>query len=338
MDALDAPFELDTHQAGGSEVFVHPSIGIALGNPDQTQGDVDELLRNADVAMYIAKGRGKRRYEFFEPSMHTGVLERLALKRDLSRAFERSEFVLHYQPIIDLTSSALVGLEALIRWKHPERGLVEPAAFVPLAEETGLIRPIGHWVLGEACARANKWGEDARGTREPLSVNVNLSPSQLQEPGLVGEVAGALARSGLAPSQLVLEITETVLMQDTEVTIRRLRRLKDLGVRLAIDDFGTGYSSLGYLQRFPIDIIKVAKPFVDNLERGKDESALVRAILKLADAFGLQTVAEGIEREAQLERLQTMGCALGQGFHFARPMNADKADALVRALPTVPSG
>ena len=337
IDALDSPFVLDTREAGGSEVFVHPSIGIALGSADKTPGDVGELLRNADVAMYIAKGRGKRRYEFFEPSMHTGVLERLALKRDLSRAFERGEFVLHYQPIVDLDGGALVGLEALIRWQHPERGLVAPAAFVPLAEETGLIRPIGHWVLREACRRAVSWS-DARGGREPLSVNVNLSPSQLQEPGLVGEVAAALSRSGLAPSQLVLEITETVLMQDTEVTIRRLRRLKDLGVRLAIDDFGTGYSSLGYLQRFPIDIIKVAKPFVDNLERGEDESALVRAILKLADAFGLQTVAEGIEREGQLERLQAMGCALGQGFHFARPLEPNAADALVRESPVVPSG
>ena len=238
IDTLAAPFALDT-PAGGSEVFVQPSIGIALGSTGGASAGAGELLRNAEVAMSIAKDRGKRRYEFFEPSMHTGIVERMALKRDLSHALERGEFVLHYQPIIALATGELTGLEALIRWHHPERGLVPPAAFVPLAEETGQIRPIGHWVLGEACRQAAGWGE-TRGARRPLSVNVNLSPLQLQEPGFVGEVAAALSRSGLAPSQLLLEITETVLMQDTEVTIRRLRRLKDLGVRLAIDDFGTG--------------------------------------------------------------------------------------------------
>ena len=321
IDSLEAPFVLE-----GKEVFVHASVGVALGHGGhgETSGD---LLRNADLAMYIAKGQGKRRYEFFTPSMHSGAIAPLKLKADLQRALEHGEFVLHYQTIVQLEGGRIVGMEALVRWRHPERGLQAPDEFMPLAEETGLVRPMGGWVLREACSRMRSWqttlGRD-------LTITVNLSPRQVSEPTLVKEVAAALRESGLAASSLVLEITETVLMGDTEATSGKLGRLKGLGVRLAIDDFGTGYSSLDYLKRLPIDMIKVAKPFVDDVTKGSEQAALAQAIIRLGDTFGLETVAEGIEHEEQTDRLRELGCPLGQGFFFSVPLEVTEAKALLR--------
>jgi EAL domain-containing protein (putative c-di-GMP-specific phosphodiesterase class I) len=252
--------------------------------------------------------------------MQAEVLERLELEGDLQRALERGELVLFYQPIVALRNGGLAGFEALVRWRHPNRGLVAPAAFIPVAEETGLIVEIGRFVLREACRQAAAWAIE-HPTGGQRSMNVNLSGRQLDDPRLVDDVADVLAETGLTPSSLVLEITETVLMQDTEVTMERLQALKALGVRLAVDDFGTGYSSLRYLRRFPIDVLKIAKPFVDGLAGGEG-TAVARAIVDLGAGLGLEIVAEGIEHSAQLEQLQRLTCRLGQGFYFQRPLDA----------------
>jgi diguanylate cyclase (GGDEF)-like protein len=303
-----------------NEVFITTSIGIASGREE-----ADDLLRNADVAMYKAKASGKDRYEVFEPGMHAAAVARLELEADLQRALERDELVLHYQPLVALATGAILGLEALVRWRHPRRGLVPPMDFIPLTEETGLIMPIGRWILGEACRQLARWQ-----VHEPdLVMNVNLSGCQLQSPGLEHDVRSALETSGVAPASLVLEITETTLMHDSEASVGRLQALKRLGVRLAIDDFGTGYSSLRYLHRFPIDLLKIPKPFVDSLAARDDEGVLVRSIVALSSNLGLATVAEGIEEPLQITRLLEHGCALGQGFLFSRPVEADAATALL---------
>jgi diguanylate cyclase (GGDEF)-like protein len=308
--ALGEPFSVL-----GREVFVSASIGIAYG-----QNDAQDLLRNADVAMYRAKRSGEAgAYATFEPSMHAAVVERLEIEADLRRAIERDELVLHYQPIIELVSGRVVGLEALLRWAHPRRGLVMPFEFIPLAEETRLILDLGRWVLHEACRQAAQWHADPRMGRPWVSVNV--SGLQLLDGSLDAEVAAALAASALDPASLMLEITETVLVQDVAAAVDRLERLRALGVSIAIDDFGTGYSSLRYIRRFPADILKIAKPFIDDLHDESD-AALVRTIIALADSLGLCTVAEGIEHRQQLARLSELGCTLGQGYLFARPLAA----------------
>jgi diguanylate cyclase (GGDEF)-like protein len=315
--ALQVPFMVHD-----KEVHVSASIGIATGGKGP-----DDLMRNADLAMYRAKAHGKGRYELFEPEMHVAVLERLELEVDLRRATELGEFVLHYQPVVELQSGRIVGVEALVRWRHPERGLVPPIEFIPLAEETRLILPIGRWVMREACHRAAGW-QDELGADAP-SVCVNLSAEQLAEPSIVDEITEALQTTRVDPRSLILEITETVLMQDTEPTIAKLRALKALGVRLAVDDFGTGYSSLQYLKRFPIDILKIAKSFVDGLGPAGGDVALARAIIDLADSFALQVVAEGIEHASQGPRLLELGCRLGQGFHYFRPMELEAIGTLL---------
>jgi diguanylate cyclase (GGDEF)-like protein len=312
IEALNPPFEIR-----GREVFVSASVGVVVGS-----GRGEELLRNADVAMYRAKAEGKGRCALFEPSMRAEVLDRIELEADLQRAVARNELVVHYQPVVSLADGSLAAFEALVRWRHPTRGLLAPLSFIPLAEETELIIDIGRWVLEESCAQAQRWG---------TSVSVNLSGKQLGQSDLVEVVARALARSGLAPERLWLEITETVLMHDTEATIERLRALKALGVRLAVDDFGTGYSSLRYLRRFPIDLLKMAKPFVDGLNASPEGTALAKTILELGHSLGLRTVAEGIEGAAELAQLRRLGCELGQGFLFAEPLSADDAGALLRA-------
>jgi len=305
------------------EVFVSASIGIAYG-----QSDAESLLRNADVAMYRAKRSGEAgAYAIFEPSMHAAVVERLEVEADLRRAIERNELVLHYQPIIELASGRVVGLEALLRWAHPQRGLVMPFEFIPLAEETRLIVELGRWALREACRQAAHWRDDPQ-TGGPW-VSVNLSGLQLLDDSLDAEVAAALADSGLDPAGLVLEITETVLVQDVAAAVERLENLRALGVSIAIDDFGTGYSSLRYIRRFPADMLKIAKPFVDGLHDETD-TALVRTIIALADGLGLRTVAEGIEDSGQLARLCDLGCTVGQGYHFARPLAPEVATGLLR--------
>jgi diguanylate cyclase (GGDEF)-like protein/PAS domain S-box-containing protein len=321
LTALEPPFE-----RGGKELFVHASVGIAVSTPESlTPGD---LLRNADVSMYTAKSNGKNRVEVFEPSMHAAALARLALKGDLERALERGEFALLYQPIIHLMSSQVTGVEALLRWHHPRRGVVGPTEFIPVAEETGLIIPLGRWVLDEACRQAVAWDLESQ---TPLRMSVNVSGRQIHHPGFADEVARTLASTGFDPARLTLELTESVLMQDVEVTAATLAELKALGVRLAIDDFGTGYSSLSYLRRFPIDELKIDRSFVATVSIGPDQSALVRSILKLGDTLHLETVAEGIEEADQLAELRGLGANLGQGFFFAKPLTSEAISALLTA-------
>ncbi len=312
----------------GKEVFVSASIGIARTEDGATS---DELVRNADVAMYIAKTRGKGCYVLFEPQMHAAALERLDLEADLRRATERNEFFLQYQPIISLTGGEVCGTEALVRWRRSGRGTVPPIVFIPVAEETGLIVEIGRWVLQEACRQGARWTQE-RGV--PVRVTVNLSGRQLQEPGIVADVRDALRASGFTPADLVLEITESILMQHVDVSLERLTQLKQLGVSLAIDDFGTGYSSLSYLQRYPIDILKIDKAFVDTIDKGGDGAVLASAIVALGETLRLDTVAEGIETEAQRGMLMELGCEFGQGFLFAPPLSPDDLSGLMRLRGT----
>jgi diguanylate cyclase (GGDEF)-like protein/PAS domain S-box-containing protein len=324
IEALRPPFEVD-----GKRTFVYASIGIAMSGDTGGQ-HAQELLRNADVAMFTAKRRGKGSYEFFEADMHTAALQRLELKAELEQALDLGQFLIHYQPAVDLANGLITGVEALVRWKHPERGIVPPLDFIPLAEETGLIVPIGNWVLREACKQARAW-HLAYPDNPALYVGVNLSGRQLQDPAVVGDVQSALDEAGLPASSLILEITETVLLQDAEAAASTLSALKDIGVQLAIDDFGTGYSSLGYLDRFPVDIVKIAKPFIDNVAHGPDESAVTAAMITLGGTLGLKTVAEGIEDADQLAELRALSCDQGQGFYLARPVAADAVRQLLAA-------
>ena len=313
-------------QLEGREVFMTASIGIATASGEGTGSD---LLRNADVAMYVAKAGGKSRYEHFAEEMHGKALERLELQGELRRALDRGgEFTLLYQPIVELQSGEVTGVEALVRWLHPERGTLSPGQFIPLAEETGLIVPLGRWVVREACRQAQLW-QGGCGTERALTLTVNVSGYQLQYEGVVDDVRDALADSGLDPRHLVLEITESVLMQENDMILKRLRALKELGVRLAIDDFGTGYSSLGYLQRFPIDILKIDKAFVDDIGSSATEPALVRAIIALGETLRLQTIAEGIELQQQWDGLHQLGCQMGQGYLFARPVSVSEIGMLL---------
>jgi diguanylate cyclase (GGDEF)-like protein/PAS domain S-box-containing protein len=326
LEALEGPFHLEDQ-----DVFVRASIGIATAQPERATGPegAEELLRNADVAMYIAKEAGKGRYQIFESEMHDTALRRLELKADLQRAVDNDEFVLHYQPVIKLATDEVEGVEALVRWRHPVRGLVPPLDFIPLAEETGLIVPIGAWVLREACSQAKEL-HGRHPSRSPVHVAVNLSARQLQRHEIVEEIAQTLSETGLEPNHLVLEITESVMMQDMGLSIQRLTELKELGVQLAVDDFGTGYSSLNYIRRFPVDILKVDKSFVDGVNEGGEESALTAAIIELAGILKLRPVAEGIERADQLAKLLELRCELGQGYYFSQPVPIEEIDALLR--------
>ena len=281
---------------------------------------IDDLLRNADLAMYSAKSDIKGTCRFFEPAMHIALLGRLEAKRELQLAIERGEFELYYQPIVDLSTGAFISLEALIRWRHPTRGLVFPDEFIPLAEETGAIVSIGRWVLGEACNEAAKL-ERLAGTAAP-TVSVNISGRQLQEPGLVGDILKALREADLAPEKLIIEITETVMISDVDLALDKLHELAEHGIQLAVDDFGSGYSSLNYIRRFPIDFLKIDRAFTTDLSKSAEVSALTKTILDLAHILGVKAVAEGIERPDQLERLQQLGCELGQGYLFMKPREA----------------
>lgn len=321
IEALRAPFELD-----GKEVYVSGSAGVVcVAHGSQ---DADGLLRDADVAMYHAKARGKGRWELFEPGMHTAAVERLTLQADLQRALERQELRVHYQPSVDLGSGQITGVEALIRWQHPERGLIAPAQFVPLAEESGLIVPIGAWVLAESCRQWRAW-TDAYPDRQPLTVSVNVSARQLAASGFTESVERLLAEVGMRPSYLVLEITESSLMHDVDAVSERLHMLRRLGVRIAVDDFGTGYNSLTYLQRLPVDILKIDKSFVDAITEDPEKAALAGAIIGLGESLRLETLAEGIERPEQLAGLRTLGCQSGQGFIFSRAVVANEVAVML---------
>jgi predicted signal transduction protein with EAL and GGDEF domain len=321
LEILREPFLVE-----GRELSVGGSIGIAVH--EGTAASTDDLLRDADVAMYCAKNRGRDRYELFEPSMHTRTVQLFELNADLQKGLDQGQFVLHYQPILDLAAQDLRGVEALVRWQHPERGLLPPSEFIPAAEQSGLIVPLGAWVLSEACRQMRHWREEFPGSEPFLSVN--LSPRQLLEPDLVRNVRDVLDETGLDPGALVLEITEGALLQGVEETRRKLTDLKELGVRLAIDDFGSGSSSLAYMGEFPVDILKIDRAFIrgmsDNPEEGR---MLVQAILDLARALRLETVAEGIELQEQLSALLTSGCASGQGFFFAEPVTSDRIAGLL---------
>jgi diguanylate cyclase (GGDEF)-like protein/PAS domain S-box-containing protein len=321
---LEKPFQIE-----GKDLFVRASIGIVnLDMESADDGEVEDLLRSADVAMYIAKERGKGQYQIYEPAMHDRLLGRLELKADLQRALDQGEFALAYQPVVDLRTGAIMGVEALLRWRHPARGMVAPAEFVPLAEETGQIIQIGQWVLWEACRYAAAL---RRGVAPSLHVAVNLSARQLQDPSLLESMRGMLDDTGLDPAALVIEITESVMMRDMDTAIKRLHELKALGVQLAIDDFGTGYSSLNYIRRFPVDILKIDKSFIDGVGNGGQGQglALTTAMVDLAVILKLRPVAEGIERIEQLDRLRKMGCGLGQGYLFSAPVEPRELEPLI---------
>ena len=303
VDTIGAPFDLDGHQ-----VVIGVSVGIALAPTDAT--DTMQLHRAADLALYRAKTDGRGAYRFFEPAMDQRVLARRALELDLHKALANEEFVLHYQPIINLATERISGFEALIRWNHPGRGMPPPADFIPFAEETTKIAPIGEWVLRTACEEAAKWPSD-------VSVAVNVSPVQFRTSNLYEAVTPELSRSGLAADRLELEITESALLWNEEFAVETLRRLRALGVRIAMDDCGTGHSSLIYLRRFPFDKIKIDRSFIQDLSNKKDARAIVRALVKLAGSLGLGTTAEGVETLGQRNYLKRIGCLSAQGYFFS---------------------
>ncbi|MFI7539882.1 putative bifunctional diguanylate cyclase/phosphodiesterase [Actinoplanes sp. NPDC049599] len=322
LEAIREPFEIN-----GKEAYVSCSVGVAHSVAAGHTGQ--ELMVSADLAMYQAKKQGKDRYEIFEPAMQAVFQAGLQMEADLRRAVVRHEFELRYQPIVHLKTGETTGLEALVRWQHPERGIIPPLDFIPLAEETGMIVPIGEWVLREACRQAARWNERRGEGKRPLTVSVNLSAVQLDQADLPEVVASALSNSGLPATSLVIELTESLLVDHRPSTLHQLEKIKSLGVRLAIDDFGTGYSSLAYLRRFPIDIIKIDKSFVDDVGDVPAAAALTLGIIQLGQALHLSTIAEGIEDADQLSELTDGNCELGQGYYFAEPLNeADMGELL----------
>jgi diguanylate cyclase (GGDEF)-like protein/PAS domain S-box-containing protein len=329
MDALEAPISID-----GTEVFVHASLGIVTGSGAsgarvQDERSETQLLVDADLAMYEAKRQGRGLFRFYAPSMQEGVQDRLTMRSDLKRGLANNEFFLHYQPIFDIETEAIVGVEALVRWRHPERGLIPPLAFIPAAEQTGLILELGRWVLREACAQAAQW-QDSEGRPGPY-VSVNVAGAQLRQPSFIDDVRSALTDAGLDPGRLVVEMTESSLIDETDESVMRLERLHDLGIQLAIDDFGTGYSSLSYLRRFNMDILKIDKSFVDELGHDDKRSALVAAMVGMGSSLGMKVVAEGIEERMQLEDLRELRCDLGQGYLIAKPLPPEELAALLGA-------
>jgi diguanylate cyclase (GGDEF)-like protein len=321
LDVLAEPFVLQGMEH--TPLSVAASIGIATG----PRANADELLRDADVALYKAKQAGKGRYVIFHPQMQVAVQDRLALEIELRRALERDgEFYVEYQPIFDLTTAEMTSAEALLRWRHPERGLIEPSTFIPIAEETGLVVPLGRLVLNQSCRQAGQWV--AEGLDIPVSVNV--SGHQLAYEGFPSDVAAALAQGSLAPHMLTLELTETALMHDAEAVAAQLAKLKDMGVRVAIDDFGTGYSPLTYLRVLPVDSLKIDRSFVAGMTNSPQASAIVNSLVQLGKKLGLDVVAEGIEEPSQLARLRQQRCDLGQGFVYSRPVGARDIERLWR--------
>ena len=320
INSLRKPTQIGEH-------LVRTGFSIGLATSATCAASGIGMLRAADMAMYVAKTGGKGRLEVFQPSHHTAHMERDAVRGELSGALDGEQLELHYQPIVDVLTERVVGFEALLRWRHPERGLISPLEFIPLAEETGLIVPIGRWVLQEATRQAAAWQN--RSPLGRLRMSVNVSVRQFQHPDLVGDVADALQRSGLDPSLLTLEITESLFAQDIEETTRKIELLKDKGCRLALDDFGTGYSSLSYLRRFPIDTLKIDKSFIDGVTTSPEGRAVVAAIAQLGQTLHLEVVAEGMETAEQVQALRELDCPLGQGYYFSKPLVAGDAVKLL---------
>jgi EAL domain-containing protein (putative c-di-GMP-specific phosphodiesterase class I) len=310
-------FETPVH-AADELVPVHLSVGIA---DSRRTRDPDELIREADLAMYQAKTSGKGRFAFFDPPMAAAMLRRHDLKKELASAIERREIVVEYQPIVDLETGRISAGEALVRWEHPVRGRIGPAEFIPLAEESGLIRAIGRYVLEQTCRQARRWEAVAPGD-PPLRLHVNLSAAELRDPDLIAGVQAMLEEFGLPPERLALEITETELLDDAVASAARFGELRALGIRIALDDFGTGYSSLSYLHSLPLDSLKIAKPFVDGLDGDGRDGSFIGVIVELARKLGLDVIAEGIETPAQLDALRDLGVEFGQGFLIGRPAAA----------------
>jgi diguanylate cyclase (GGDEF)-like protein/PAS domain S-box-containing protein len=345
VNALARPIDVQP----GRTVTVGASIGIAVRMRVEER---DELMRNADVALYEAKTRARGRWVVYDPAMHSALVDKVSLEADLRAAIERcqlahrpglektgtyprfgespqqSQISVAYQPIVDMTSNRLTGFEALVRWMHPERGVIAPTTFVPVAEESGLVIALGRWVLRTACYQASAWNLRSK---HPVTVTVNLSGRQLQDEALALDVEAALRESGLHSSNLILEMTESVIMHESSTALARLHELKALGVRLAIDDFGTGYSSLSHLQQFPVDILKIDRSFLHKMHQGGNDAALVRTIIALAKLLSLRTIAEGVEDTEQQEQLRALGCDSAQGFLFGHPMTVQEVDKLMRS-------
>jgi diguanylate cyclase (GGDEF)-like protein/PAS domain S-box-containing protein len=328
-EALRAPLNVD-----GRQIKASVSIGVAIGGARAPSKDAQALIRDADLAMYAAKQSGPGREMVFAQEMYHAAVQRLDLLGDLHRALEDQQFSAHYQPIVSLAHETIVGLEALVRWEHPEHGLLPPSTFLPLAEETGLMVDLGRFVLREACRNLRRW-QLADPRWEELYMSVNLSTREVHDPDLVNSVKEVLEETGVTPQSLVLEITEGVLLETDDEAIDRLKALNALGVRLAVDDFGTGYSALSYLQRFPMDILKIDKSFIDQLGEHDGQARLVNGIIELARGVNLQTVAEGIETSQQADALRGMHAGLGQGFHFARPLRPEDVDSVLGARPLI---
>jgi diguanylate cyclase (GGDEF)-like protein len=316
----------EPHTVDGSEVFASASIGIALSNREYESAE--NVLRDADIAMYRAKALGKARYAVFDPTMHARAVEMLSLETALRRALDRDEFRIHYQPIVHLEDGRLAGFEALVRWAHPERGLVPPAEFIPLAEETGLIAALGRHVLQESCRQLLAWQREF--PDQALTVSVNVSPRQLSQPDLLQEVEAILAETGLDPRSLVLEVTESAIIENPDAANAVFAQLSALGIRLALDDFGTGYSSLSYLHRFPFDKLKIDRSFITSVADDARRTEIVRSITALGANLGMELVAEGVETAEQRNALVDLKCQYAQGYFFSRPVDAFSARALLR--------
>jgi diguanylate cyclase (GGDEF)-like protein len=324
-EALSFPINL-----AGSEVLTSASMGIVTSSMAHDQPE--QLLRSADMAMYRAKAAGRARYEMFDRTMHTDALARLQLETDLRRAVELGEFRLHYQPLVSLKTGRVTGLEALVRWEHPTRGLVHPGDFIPIAEETGLIVPMGRWVLDEACAQMKEWHQ-LHPRKEPLTIGVNLSAKQFSQPDIVDQIASSISASGINPSAVRIEITESAIIDKGNNSAVVLQKIRDLGVQIYLDDFGTGYSSLSYLHGLPIDAIKIDRAFVSNMDIDEKNLRLVRTILTLAEIVGVRAEAEGISTAEQLRELRSLNCEQGQGYLFSAPITIEAVDEVLTANP-----
>jgi diguanylate cyclase (GGDEF)-like protein len=325
LESLSQPFQLQRH-----EVFISASIGIALGNFNYNQPE--HLLRDADTAMYRAKALGKGQYQIFAPTMHDAAIQLLSLETDLRRAIHQQEFILHYQPIVDLSTGRIAGVEALVRWCHPQRGLVSPNSFIPVAEETGLIIPIGDWVLRQACHQLYLWQKEQL-IDYPFFMSVNLSARQFAQLDLIAQIDQTLAKTQLQPQSLKLEITESAIMENVNSAAVILQALRERSIGLSIDDFGTGYSSLSYMHSFPVSSLKIDRSFVQRIDINPKSLGLVPAILSIAKAMGISAIAEGIETTQQLTELRTLDCNYGQGYLFSKPLEAQKAIELISSNP-----